>query len=117
MAKIKVFFKNSSEFHDLISPEDQVRITEAVDAYIRFFNNLFRTLPSESKDDGDGINITEGPVEGCIRSFDKMARGFSDAGTRLSQEILLSASMDVNCQKEPVILTINISGTPNMSLN
>ena len=117
MTKIKVFFKNSSEFHDLISPEDRTRITEMVDTYIRFFNGLFGTLHSSNNNDGDGIDIVEGPVDGCIRSFDEMARGFSDAGTRLSQEILLSASMDVNCQKEAVILTINISGTPNMSLN
>lgn len=117
MTKIKVFFKDSSEFHDLISPEDRTRITEMVDTYIRFFNGLFGTLHSSNNNDGDGIDIVEGPVDGCIRSFDEMARNFSHVGTKPNQEVFLSASMDVNCQKEPVILTINISGTPNMSLN
>ncbi|MBP7721980.1 MAG: hypothetical protein KA155_05530 [Alphaproteobacteria bacterium] len=117
MTIIKIFFKDSTEFHDLVSPEDRARITETVDTYIKFFNGLFGTLHSNNNNDDDGINIAEGPVDGCIRSFDEMARNFSHVGTQLSQEIFLSASMDVNRQKEPVILTINISGTPNTSLN
>lgn len=117
MTKIKVFFKDSSEFHDLVSPEDRDRITDMVDTYVRFFSGLFGTLHRNNNDDGDGINIVEGQVDGWVRSFEKMTSNFSQVGTQLSQEIFLSASMDVNRQKEPVILTINISGTPNTSLN
>lgn len=117
MTKIKVFFKDSSEFHDLISPEQRTHITEIVDSRIKFFKGIFSAVHSDNNNDGDGINITEGHVDGWVRSFDEMTRGFSDIRNWLSEEIFLSASMDVNRQKEPVILTINISGKPNMSLN